>query len=56
VKSTYSVEHPRSRNSEKSSFEDPSDENAKDTEDDEEIKFDLANISIELEQEPTCKV
>ncbi|GBB97779.1 hypothetical protein RclHR1_30640003 [Rhizophagus clarus] len=52
VKSTYSVEHPRSRNSEKSSFEDPSVENA---EDDEEIKFDLANISIELEQEPTCK-
>ena len=47
------MEHPRSRNSEKSSFEDPSVENA---EDDEEIKFDLANISIELEQEPTCKV
>ncbi|CAG8609971.1 11357_t:CDS:10, partial [Funneliformis caledonium] len=55
TKGTYSVEHPRSRNSEKSSFEVPSDENAKDPEDDEEIKFDLADISIELEKEPTCK-
>ena len=54
-KGTYSVKHPRSRNSEKSSFEVPSDENAKNPEDDEEIKFDLADISIELEQEPTCK-
>ncbi|CAB5355447.1 unnamed protein product [Rhizophagus irregularis] len=55
VKSTYSVEHPRLRNSEKSSFEVPSDEGAKDHEDDEVIKFDLANISVELEREPTCK-
>lgn len=44
------------RNSEKSSFEVPSDEGAKDHEDDEVIKFDLANISVELEREPTCKV
>ncbi|RIA81845.1 hypothetical protein C1645_836293 [Glomus cerebriforme] len=56
MKGIYSVEHPQSRNSEKSSFEIPSDENAKDPKNDEEIKFDLADILIELKKEPTCKI
>ena len=50
------MEHLQLRNSEKSSFEVLSDESSKDPEDDEEIKFDLADILIELEREPTCKV
>ncbi|PKK60649.1 hypothetical protein RhiirC2_242844 [Rhizophagus irregularis] len=57
IKSTCSVEHPQSRNSEKSSSDFSSSGGSDEVpDDDEEIKFDLVDISIELEQEPTCKV
>ncbi|GET59557.1 hypothetical protein GLOIN_2v1700036 [Rhizophagus irregularis DAOM 181602=DAOM 197198] len=49
VKSTYSVEHPRLRNSEKSSFEVPSDEGAKDHEDD-EWKVGCINVTDRFRQ------
>ncbi len=56
-KTTYSVEHPQSRNSEKSSSDFPSSGGSDEVpDDDEEIKFDLSSISMELEREPTCKV
>ncbi|CAB5359927.1 unnamed protein product [Rhizophagus irregularis] len=56
IKSTCSVEHPQSRNSEKSSSDFSSSGGSDEVpDDDEEIKFDLVDISIELEQEPTCK-
>ena len=56
-KGTYSVKHLRSRNSEKSSSDFPSSGGSDEVpDDDEEIKFDLSSISIELEREPTCKV
>ena len=43
--------------SKKSSSEIPSsDESAEVPEDDEEVRFNLASISVELEHKPTCKV
>ena len=51
------MEHPQSRNSEKSSSDFSSSGGSDEVpDDDEEIKFDLSSISIELEREPTRKV